>query len=71
MIIFPMFLVGEKCASHFCKETSTKNKELKKMNWDVKLILDQTKLFRVNSKLPSLHGGSLEITLTVHLRVFN
>ena len=31
-------------------------------------IFDQIKVLRVNQTLPSLHGGSLEITLTIPLK---
>ena len=46
---------------------------IKNKNIDVKFILDETAFIVtvVNQTLPSLHGGSLEITLQVTLKYYS
>ena len=53
------------CETPFCKEVAIKKNQFYKLNLDIYFILDQPKLLR--EPLSSLHGGSLEITLTVPL----
>ena len=65
LIIFQLLLMSRKCASHYCRETETKIKQIKK-NMEISFILDQS---LVNRTLPSLNGGYLEIKLTVPLFV--
>ena len=59
-------------ASHFRRKTANKNKQnLKKQKHWVLIHTWSNKAFEgtvVNRALPSLHGGSLEITLTVTLK---
>jgi len=64
-----LFLISKKCATHSCKETANENKSLKNMDICVTHTLSD-KAFKgtyINQALPSLHGGSIEITLTVPL----
>ena len=57
-----------KSATPFCREVAIKKSQFYKINLDIYFILDQTKLLR--EPLSSLHGGSLEITLTVPLIIY-
>ena len=67
--IFPPLLsVRKKCASHFLRETAIENKQKPKHGYLIHTWSD--KAFKgtvVNQALPSWHGGSLKIPLTVPL----
>ena len=70
MIISTLFLTSKICANHLCRRTTPENKQIKKENMNIYILSD--KAFKgtiVNQALPSLHGGSLEILLTVPLRM--
>ena len=73
-VYFCEFLdLNKKCASHFCWETANENKHFKKHKnrnlihtWSDKAFKDTV----LNRVFPSVHGGSLRITLTVPLSTY-
>ena len=68
--VSPLFLIITKCESHFHREIANKNnqfKETKTLISNLYLIRQSFKGTVVNRASPFLHGGSLEITITVPL----
>ena len=70
-LISPLLLIRKKCANPFCREPANENKQFKK----TKTLISNSYLIRQSfygyhckSALPSWHGESLEITLTVPLK---
>ena len=66
--VSPMLLISKKCAGYIRRETANDNKQLNKQKHEYPIHSWSHKAFKgalVNWALSFLHGGSLEITLTV------
>ena len=69
--IYPLLLLGKKCANHFCRESEKENKHFKETKLWPKIHTWSDKAFKdtiVNRASPSLHEGSLEIKLIIHVK---
>ena len=61
----PLLILSKKCTGHFCRKTANKIKSFTKQKHWYLVHTWSDKTFKgtaVNRVLPSLHGGSLEVT---------